>query len=58
MNAQGLGWAAAEGGVRTEEASPLVMAGILSVLLFPPIALALAGKPPAHAAAFDDRDGL
>lgn len=44
--------------MRPEEASPLVIAGVLSVLVFPATALALAGTGGTRGAAFDDRDSL
>jgi Kef-type K+ transport system membrane component KefB len=51
--------AVANGTMRPEEASPLVVAGVLSVLVFPLIALTLIGKPVVRGAGvLDDRGGL
>jgi Kef-type K+ transport system membrane component KefB len=54
------GIAVANGLMRPAEAAPLVGAGMLTVVLFPAIALRLTGKPGSHiqAVARDDRDGL
>lgn len=51
--------AVTEGVMTASEATPLVMAGVLSVLVFPLIALALLGQAAlAKSAPFQDREGL
>jgi len=47
------------GSLRPDEASPLVMAGVLSVVLFPLLALALLGRnAPKSPGPYQDHDGL
>jgi Kef-type K+ transport system membrane component KefB len=51
--------AVANGSMRASEASPLVMAGALSVVLYPLLAAALLGqRAPGSSGAYRDHDGL